>query len=87
LKLVSLQNPILKEGTIGTGTMSAVKSAYNIGWWIIKNDLHPNCYFSILFDGINLPSSNLNGLEERMPLVAMVALQQYFYHMEKICSF
>jgi hypothetical protein len=53
LELVSLQNPILEEGIIGIGAMSAVKTADNIGWWIIKNDLHSNCYYSILFDGIN----------------------------------
>jgi len=49
LELVSLQNPILDKGVLGTGAMSAVKTADEAGWWIIKNDLHSNCYYSILF--------------------------------------
>ncbi len=49
LKLESIQNAILEEGNIGTGAMSAVKTTDNIGWWIIKNDLHSNCYYKINF--------------------------------------
>jgi hypothetical protein len=60
LELVSIQNPILEEGIIGIGAMSAVKTADNIGWWIIKNDLHSNCYYSILFDGTNFTEQELN---------------------------
>lgn len=59
LELVSIQNPILEQGIIGIGAMSAVKTTDNIGWWIIKNDLHSNCYYSILFDGTNFTEQGL----------------------------
>jgi hypothetical protein len=50
LVLDYIQQPIIEDDSIGIGSISAVKHQDDNRWWIIKHDLHSNCYYKVLFE-------------------------------------
>ena len=49
LVLDYIQQPIIEDDSIGVAGVSSVRHSNNESWWIIKHDLHSNCYFTIIF--------------------------------------
>ena len=65
ISMLSKEEFIVEDDSLGTGHLSAVKHENTNKWWILKHDLHSNCYYSILFDGIlfNLERHDCLGFE------------------------